>query len=100
MRKKITMFNQITQLLSRSSFRCIVNRFNGDKYSKKLDCWQRLMIQMILYLLLSFIKFQTRCKAGLLEPLRNIRAVLWEHKSIIEVLIVNKNELECFTGHY
>jgi hypothetical protein len=56
--RKSIIFTQITQLLSQNSFRggrCIVNRYSGDKYSKRLDCWQQLMIhinRMKLYQLL------------------------------------------------
>ena len=43
MRKNI-IFNQIMQQFSRQDFRKIVEKHNGDKYTKKIDCWQQLMI--------------------------------------------------------
>lgn len=42
--KKNTIFGQIVQLLSRREFKKIVDSYNGDKYTKTMDCWQQLMI--------------------------------------------------------
>lgn len=42
--KKNTIFGQIVQLLSRREFKKIVDSYNGDKYTKRMDCWQQLMI--------------------------------------------------------
>jgi len=44
--RKNTIFGQIVQLLSRREFKKIVKSYNGDKYTKKMDCWQQLMILM------------------------------------------------------
>jgi hypothetical protein len=41
--KQNTIFNQIVQLLSRRDFKNIVSAYDGDKYTKTLDCWQQLM---------------------------------------------------------
>lgn len=42
--KQNTIFNQITQLISRKDFYKIVTVFDGDKHTRKLTCWQQLMI--------------------------------------------------------
>lgn len=49
----------------------------------------QVWVAMILYLLLSFIKFQTRFKSSLSDLLRIIREVLLETKSLIEYLRLN-----------
>jgi hypothetical protein len=49
----------------------------------------QVWVAMILYLLLSFIKFQTRYAFSLLEFLRVLREVILECKNIIEVLRFN-----------
>jgi hypothetical protein len=41
---KNTVFSQVVQLLSRREFRKIVSRCDGDKHTRKMDCWQQLMI--------------------------------------------------------
>jgi hypothetical protein len=48
---------------------------------------------MILYLLLSFIKYQTRFKESLTELLRIFREVLLERVSLIEYLRTTWDEL-------
>ena len=53
----------------------------------------QLWVAMILYVLLSFIKFQTKYGFPLLELLRIVREVLWETKSILELLRVNFDEI-------
>lgn len=52
--RKNTIFNQIIQILSRKDFRKIVGVYEGDKYTKKLSCWQQLMI--LLYAQLKDLK--------------------------------------------
>ena len=42
--RRNTVFGQIMQLLSQREFRRIVAIYDGDKYTKKLDCWQQLVI--------------------------------------------------------
>ena len=49
----------------------------------------QVWVAMILYLLLSFIKFQTRFKSTLSDLLRIIREVMLESKSLIEYLRLN-----------
>lgn len=44
MRRRNTIFNQVVQLLSHSGFLKIVNRYDGDKYTKRMDCRQQLLI--------------------------------------------------------
>lgn len=56
----------------------------------------QVWVAMILYLLLTFIKFQTRFKASITELLRIFREVLLEKKSIIEYLRMNWAELFVF----
>lgn len=46
MHTRNTIFNQIAQLLQHHNFRNIVNRYQGDKYTKRLDCWQQLLIML------------------------------------------------------
>lgn len=53
----------------------------------------QVWVAMILYLLLSFIKYQTRFKASITELLRIFREVLLETNSIIEYLRTNWDEL-------
>ncbi len=45
-----TIFGQIVQLLSRQKFRRIVESYDGDKYTKRLDCWQQLLIMLFAQL--------------------------------------------------
>jgi len=54
----------------------------------------QVWIAMILYLLLSFIKFQTKYASSLLELLRVIRELVWDTRSFLEVLRVNFEELQ------
>lgn len=42
--RKNTVFGQVVQLLSRKEFKRIVSRCDGDKHTRKLGCWQQLMI--------------------------------------------------------
>jgi hypothetical protein len=42
--KENTVFGQVVQLLSRREFRKIVSRCDGDKHTRRLNCWQQLMI--------------------------------------------------------
>lgn len=49
----------------------------------------QVWVAMILYLLLSFIKYQTRFSASLSELLRIIREIVLETKSLIEFLRLN-----------
>ena len=54
----------------------------------------QVWIAMILYLLLSFIKFQTKYSSSLLELVRVIRELVWDTRSFLEVLRVNFEELQ------
>lgn len=54
----------------------------------------QIWVAMILYLLLSFVKFSTRYKKGLLELLRCIRSTLLDSVSILEILRVNYEDLQ------
>ena len=87
--RRNTLFNQITQLLNRYKFRNIVNRYQGDKYTKYMDCWQQLMI-----LLYSQIKG--------LNSLRDIESSLrshaekWKHvglESVARSTLADANKL-------
>jgi len=39
-----TVFHQLLQLLSRYDFRKCVNRHEGDRYTKRFNCWQQLIV--------------------------------------------------------
>ncbi len=41
---KHTIFNQILQLIYRYNFKKCVDRYNGDYYTKRLDCWQQFIV--------------------------------------------------------
>lgn len=41
---KHTVFSQILQLLYRYNFKKCVNRYNGDHYTKRMNCWQQFLI--------------------------------------------------------
>ena len=53
----------------------------------------QVWVAMILYLLLSFIKYQTRFTSTITELLRILREVLLETKSLIEYLRMNWSQL-------
>ena len=55
--------------------------------------YTQVWIAMIAYLLLSFIKFQTKYSFSLLELKRVVKEILWEPKSLFEVLRVNFEDL-------
>lgn len=46
MSRKNTIFTQIAHLLEQHNFRTIVNKYQGDKYVKTMDCWQQLLIML------------------------------------------------------
>ena len=39
-----TVFSQLLQLISRSRFKRCVDQYEGDKYTKRLSCWQQLIV--------------------------------------------------------
>ena len=41
-----TIFNNLLQLIPRHKFQKVVNEYNGDKYVKKLTCWNQLTTLM------------------------------------------------------
>jgi len=41
---KNTIFNQLLQLIYRYNFKKCVNRYDGDKYTKRLSCWQQFVV--------------------------------------------------------
>src|SRR4030042_5975820 len=41
---KHTIFNQILQLIYRYNFDKCVDRYNGDSYTKRLNCWQQFIV--------------------------------------------------------
>ena len=41
---KHTIFNQILQLIYRYNFKKCVDRYNGDYYTKRLNCWQQFIV--------------------------------------------------------
>lgn len=41
---KSILFKQITQVISRSQFQKVVDKYNGDKYAKVFHTWNHLMV--------------------------------------------------------
>lgn len=39
-----TVFGQLLQLISRHGFKKCVDRYSGDKYTKRFSCWQQLVV--------------------------------------------------------
>ncbi len=39
-----TVFGQVLQLISRHGFKKCVDRYTGDKYTKRFSCWQQLIV--------------------------------------------------------
>jgi len=39
-----TVFSQLLQLLSRYEFKRSVDRYSGDMYTKRFNCWQQLIV--------------------------------------------------------
>ena len=39
-----TVFSQLLQIISQYRFKKCVNRFEGDKYTKRFNCWQQLIV--------------------------------------------------------
>lgn len=42
--RRNTVFSQILQLICRSQFNKCVNRYEGDRYTKRFSCWQQLLV--------------------------------------------------------
>ncbi len=55
--------------------------------------YTQVWIAMICYLLLSFIKFQTKYSFSLLDLKRVLKELLWDSKSLLEVLKINFEDL-------
>lgn len=43
---KHTVFSQIMQLLYRYDFKKCVDRYHGDRYTKKMNCWQQFLVML------------------------------------------------------
>ena len=41
---KHTVFAQVLQLIYRYNFKTCVNRYDGDRYTKRLNCWQQFIV--------------------------------------------------------
>ena len=39
-----TVFSQLLQLICRYRFKKVVDRYEGDKYTKRFSCWQQLLV--------------------------------------------------------
>ena len=39
-----TVFSQLLQLICQNRFKKCVNRYDGDKYTKRFSCWQQLVV--------------------------------------------------------
>jgi len=61
-----TVFQQLLQLLSRYDFKKCVNHHEGDKYTKRFDCWQQLIVLLF-------------AQAKGLDSLRDIEVSLRSH---------------------
>ena len=44
--RKVTVFNQIMQLISRYDFKKVVDKYSGDRYSKHFSSWQQFIIMI------------------------------------------------------
>lgn len=42
--KKNTIFSQLLQLIGHHRFKKCVNRYEGDRYTKRFTCWQQLLV--------------------------------------------------------
>ena len=42
--RRNTVFGQLMQLISRHGFNRCVERYSGDRYTKKFSCWQQLLV--------------------------------------------------------
>jgi len=42
--RRNTVFSQILQLICRYQFKKCVDRYDGDKYTKRFSCWQQLLV--------------------------------------------------------
>ena len=41
---KNTVFSQLLQLIGQDRFKKCVNRYDGDRYTKRFSCWQQLLV--------------------------------------------------------
>ncbi len=75
---KHTIFNQILQLIYRYNFKKCVDRYAGDRYTKRLSCWQQFIILLF-------------AQARGLKSLRDIQLSLrsqqrkWYHLGLVSV---------------
>ena len=84
-----TFFKWIKQNLKIKTF------YGTSKNAVMLQIWAA----MIYYLLLSYIKFQTEIAWGVLELSRRIKAVLFENKSLLDLLSQNFRRVEKLDGY-
>ena len=42
--KRNTIFSQLLQLICQNRFKKCVNRYEGDRYTKRFSCWQQLLV--------------------------------------------------------
>ncbi len=61
-----TVFSQLLQLICRYRFKKCVDHFEGDKYTKRFDCWQQLIVLLF-------------AQAKGLDSLRDIEVSLRSH---------------------
>jgi hypothetical protein len=66
------------QLLNRKGFRRIVNRYEGDRYVKRMTCWQEL--QILLYALVKDLVGFRDMQASLMSHVDK-----WAHIGITSV---------------
>jgi len=44
--RRNTVFGQVLQLISRNGFQQCVKRYSGDRYTKRFNCWQQLVVML------------------------------------------------------
>ena len=42
--RRNTIFSQLLQLICQNRFKKCVNRYDGDRYTKRFSCWQQLLV--------------------------------------------------------
>ena len=80
--RRDTVFSQILQLICRYRFKKCVDQYDGDRYTKRLSCWQHLLV-----LLFS----QTKCLHSLHELTRIVGELLLDNVYLIEILTIPFN---------
>jgi hypothetical protein len=75
---KHTVFSQMLQLIYRYSFKKCVDRYHGDRYTKRLNCWQQFIV--LLYAQSRGLKSLREIQISLQSQQRK-----WYHLGIVSV---------------